>query len=142
MQFQREAGFFRSDTVSNSDLALVVVLKGTQSSPLPVVVSGGGGGTTANVTRVSVNVAAVTLLASNANRVSAFITNYSATATLYVKAGAGPVITPGAESFTGVVKPGQSKFFKTDLHEYSGIITGIWDIADASGAALVTEVLP
>lgn len=141
MKIQKDNQESRTDTVENDDLAVIVVLKGTQSSPIPVIISGGGGGTSSTVTRIPVSIVPVVLLASNGNRVTAFITNNSSTSTLYVLAGTGvPSIAPGAELFSAIVKPG--KAFGTDVHEYSGIIQGIWDTADAAGEALVTEVLP
>ncbi len=127
-------------TVTAAANAEVVVVKGSQSSPIPIV-AGGGGGATSAVTRVAANAASVTLLAANANRVSCGITNSSpGGATLYVKLGAVASLAAGAESYTVPVLPGG--FFKTDPGEYSGIIDGIWSAADANGEALITEVTP
>ena len=51
MKFQRDNLFSRTDTVAAGDLALVVALKGAQSSPLPVTTSttGAATGTTTRV---------------------------------------------------------------------------------------------
>jgi len=134
MGFQGAAS--KTGVPTATELAGVVVVKGAQSTPIPVV-PGTGGGTAAGVTRVAANVAAVTLLAANANRISCSVYNNS-TQNLALKLGANPDIGAGTESFTCILLPGG--FFRTYEGEYNGQITGIWYAADASGEALITEV--
>lgn len=125
------------DTPTSAMHADVVVLKGTESTPLPVIIKNGGA--QATVTRTAANIAAVTLLAANANRVSAGFYN-NATTNLALKLGATPNIGAGTESFTAILLPGG--FFRIGPGEYSGIVTGIWYGADANGECLASEVIP
>lgn len=135
------AAFILAGTPGATDMALVVVLKGEQSTPLPVTVSGGLGSTSV-VTRVAVNVANVTLKAANAARRSLTITNLSTVANLFIKYGATADIGAGTESFTVAIpkfaagSPANGYF----IDDFDGIVDGIWDAADAGGEALVTEV--
>lgn len=125
-------------TPADGEFARVVVLKGEQSTPLPVV-PGIGGGTAATVTRVATNIAAVTLLAANTNRFSAAFYNNS-TQRLALKLGTAPDIGAGTESFTTIIEPGAPPFFLQN-GDYNGEVTGIWFGADASGECLITEVV-
>ena len=78
------------------------------------------------------SITVVTLLASNVNRRGVYITNESASATLYVGFGAGASLT----AYTYVVPPyGQ---ITPDPVAYTGIITGIWSAA--VGNARITEI--
>lgn len=86
---------------------------------------------TSAVTSVNDSASNQTLLASNANRLGATVTNDS-TQILYVKLGA----TATATSYTVRMLPGD--YYEVPFG-YTGIIDGIW-AADASGAARVTEL--
>lgn len=123
----------RTDTVESTDLAVVVALKGSASSALPVAPAASA---TSEVTRVPANAANVTLKAANANRRGLAVQN-SATSNLYLKLGATADLTAGAESYTVKVVPGA--YYEVPFG-YTGIVDGIWDAADATGEALVTEV--
>lgn len=129
--------------VAAGDLALEVVLKGAQSSALPVTIGGTTGSATSTVTRVAANAANVTLLASNANRRGATIWNNSATRALTVKLGATANIGAGTESFTCVLAPintdGIGGYYEIPFN-YTGRIDGIWAGADANGEALIDEI--
>jgi hypothetical protein len=84
----------------------------------------------ATESNVSASASNVTVLALNAARKGAVIYNDSGSY-LYLKLGA----TSSATSFTNKVAPGQS--FQLPVNGYTGIIDGIWDVAD--GTARVTE---
>ena len=85
----------------------------------------------ANSTAVNASVTAVDLLAANSTRRSASIFN-TATTRLYLKCGTGASLT----SFAAYVEPGGYYEVPT---AYTGLITGIWAGADASGRAMITE---
>lgn len=85
-----------------------------------------------NNTSVAVNIAVVALQAANANRLGYSVYNDSLTSYLAVKTGAGATLT----SFTVKLAPGG---YWEMPKNYLGIITGIWDVADAAGAARNTE---
>jgi hypothetical protein len=88
----------------------------------------------ASVTSVAANAGSVTILAGNANRKGAMITNDSVTGTLYLKLGA----VASTTSYTAKLIPGA--YYELPSPVYFGIIDGIWDIA--SGNARVTETTP
>lgn len=144
MKFQRDNLFSRTDTVVSTDLALVVALKGAESSALPVTFTPAAGPTTATVSRVAANAASVTLLAANAARNGATICNNS-NQTLYVKLGTTANIGAGTESFTAILAPKDTNnvggYYEVPFG-YSGRIDGIWAAADAAGEALMTEITP
>ena len=97
-------------------------------------------GTTSGVTRVDVSATNVTLLALNTARISASFCNNAASANLYVKLGATASLGAGTESFT--VKVPAGGLFRLNLYEYSGIVDGIWDTAEAGAECLITEITP
>lgn len=139
----------RTDTVIATDMAQVVVLKGLQSSPLPVTaVTTPAAPATSTVTRVAANAANVTLLAANTDRKGAVIYNNSLTQVLYVKLGATADIGAGTESFSQPLSPVQASpigvggSFILGNGDYTGRIDGIWGGADANGEALITELTP
>lgn len=108
---------------------------GTAANPLHTT-GGSGGASTSVVARVATNVANVTLQAVNAGRIGWAIQN-NATTNLFVKLGAGANIGAGTESFTVRMVP--NAYYELPFG-YTGIIDGIWDGADATGEALVTEL--
>jgi hypothetical protein len=132
----------RPDTVVATDLASVVVLKGAQSSALPVTITSSTGNTTSTVTRVAANAASVTLLASNTNRKGVSFCNNS-NQTLYLKLGTTANIGAGTESFTAILAPkdtnGVGGYYEVPFN-YTGRIDGIWAAADANGECLVDEI--
>lgn len=142
MKFQRNNLYSRTDTVDATDLAQVVVLKGAQSSALPVTPTGNPTAATSTVTRVAANAASVTLLASNTARKGASICNNS-NQSLYVKLGTTANIGAGTESFTAVLAPkdtnGVGGYYEVPFG-YTGRIDGIWAAADAAGEALMDEI--
>lgn len=89
-------------------------------------------GLTANVTNVPASITAVTLLAANPDRHSAYFFNES-TSLLYIKLG----VTPSTTSYTFRVPSNTSQLLLYPT--YLGEVTGIWIGPD--GAARVTEVL-
>lgn len=112
----------------------------------PLVVSGGGGGgggmtqseflaalrsPTGTKTAVASGITSVTILAANANRKGATITNTDANALYLDLSGA----TASSTSYTVAVATGG--YYEVPFG-YSGNITGIW-AADGTGSALVTE---
>lgn len=98
------------------------------AAPLPTR-STGAASTTANV---AANAASVTVLASNANRLRAWLYN-DADKSCYVKFGAAALST----SFTKKLLP--NEFFSVE--GYTGIIDAIWDAAP-TGSMRVTELAP
>jgi len=98
--------------------------------------SGAGQASTSVVTRVATNVASVTLKALNANRLGLTIENH-ATSSLFVKLGAVASLGAGTESFTAEIFP--DGYYEVPFG-YTGVVDGIWDAADATGEALVTEL--
>ena len=130
-------------SVASANLAQAVVLKGNESTPLPVTIGGTTGNATSTVTRVAANAANVTLLAANANRHGATICNHSIK-TLYIKLGATANIGAGTESFTVILVPVDATndiggYYEVPFN-YTGRIDGIWSAADANGEALVDEI--
>lgn len=104
-------------------------LSATDNAVLDTIASNTGKGSSATLADVAGSATSVTLLASNASRIEATITNDS-TADLYVKLGA----TASTTSYT--VKLGQDESYVTD--KYTGVIDGIW--SSATGNARVTEI--
>ena len=98
---------------------------------------GSGGAGTSAITRIPVNLVNVTLLALNANRLGAAIINHATGTILFLKLGAVAVIGAGVESYTVLLVP--NAYYEVPFG-YTGVIDGIWDIADAAGEALITEV--
>jgi len=82
-------------------------------------------------TSVASNAANVTLLAANAARKGAMITNDGSN-NLFVKLGA----TASATSYTAKLIPGA--YYELPSPVYTGIIDGIWDVA--TGSARITEL--
>lgn len=109
------------------------ILGSTTSVP---TTSGPGGSTTSSVTRVATNTASVTLKAANTSRRGLAIENNS-TSNLFIKLGATASITAGSESFT--VRLPIHGYYEVPAG-YTGIVDGIWDAADATGEALITEL--
>lgn len=110
-------------TMANS---LAVTMASDQSA-VPTNEAGAGTGTTSNVASSASN---VTILASNANRKGATVTNDS-TAVLYLKFGA----TASTSSYT--VQVPSMGYYEVPF-KYTGIIDGIW--SSANGNARVTEL--
>jgi len=115
---------------------------GTAGNPLITAGAGGSGMTQAEFiaalksgtgTKTSVNsgTGSVTILASNANRKGASVTNTDANI-LYLDLSGG---TATNASYTAAVASGA--YYEIPFG-YTGLITGIW-AGDGSGAALVTE---
>ena len=88
---------------------------------------------TATLSTVAASVTSVTVLAANANRKKAYIVNNS-TSKLWLAFAA----TASKTAFT--VTLAANAEFETDLQGYTGIITGLWNVA--TGNAQVTEVTP
>lgn len=120
---------------SAANRPLAVALVGTASTALPVT-STGSASSTASTTRVASNAANVTLKAANANRLGLTIFNNSFS-NLFVKLGATANIGAGTESFTIRITP--NSYYEVPAR-WTGIVDGIWDAADATGEALITEL--
>lgn len=86
---------------------------------------------TATLSNVATNVASVSLLAADDDRLGVIIFN-DATTLLMVKFGA----TASATSFTHKIAAGGSWVVPEPL--FTGAIDGIWSGADAAGAARIT----
>lgn len=89
-------------------------------------------GTTATNTTVADSATSGTLLASNAARVSATVTNDSS-ARLYVLYGSG---TASSTSYTFFLDTGETVV----VDDFTGQLTGVWATDPNDGAARVTEV--
>lgn len=87
----------------------------------------------AAVTSQATATAAVDAVAANANRRGLIIENDS-TAKLRIKYGSGAA----AGSFTVSLKSGG--YWEMPLPIYTGVISMIWDVADAGGKAVITEL--
>ena len=125
-----------ADVVDANSRPIVVAIKGNASTPLATT---GGSAVTSSlsaVTRVAANVASVTLKAANAARKGLTVFNNS-TSILYIKLGAVAAIGAGTESFSVKVLAGG--YYEVP-YGWTGIVDGIWDVADAAGEALVTEL--
>lgn len=104
-------------------------LSATDNAVLDTIAANTGRGSSSSLANVSGSATSVQILAANASRLEAIITNDS-TADLYLKLGT----TASTTSYT--VKLGQDESYITD--KYTGRIDGIW--ASATGAARVTEI--
>lgn len=93
--------------------------------------------TTGTTTRQAASASNVTLKAANTSRKGLTIFNNTTAAFLFVKLGATAVITAGSESFT--IKMAPQSYFEIPF-DYTGIVDGIWDSAEASAEALMTEL--
>jgi hypothetical protein len=122
-------------TVAAGDPALEVVVKGEQSSALPVTV-GTGAAATSTLTRTAANAASVQLLAANANRRGATFVNNSVQK-LYLKLGTTASIGAGTESFTAIL---QAEGYYEIPYGYTGRVDGIWAAADANGECIADEI--
>lgn len=83
---------------------------------------------TSTPTRPAASIASITLLAANANRISAYIVNES-TSIMYIKYGA----TASATSYTLILQENETAI----IDDYTGRIDAIW--VAAVGNAQVTE---
>jgi hypothetical protein len=97
-----------------------------RTNPLPIRQNG----TTTALANVAANAGSVTVLASNANRLRAWLYN-DADKSVYVKFGAGAT----AASFTKKLLP--DEFFAVEF--YTGIIDAVWEAAP-TGNLRVTEL--
>ena len=125
-------------TTNNGVLVTSLSVDGTAvdaTSPLPVSTSPTAA-TTAVTARVGLDESSTTLKALNAARRGLAIYNKS-TANLYVKLGATANIGVGTESYA--VRLIADAYYEVPAG-YTGVVDGIWDAADATGAALVTEL--
>jgi hypothetical protein len=93
--------------------------------------------TTGTTTRVAASATNVTLQAANASRRGLTIYNNSVAANLFVKLGATANIGAGTESYAVRIIPGG--YFEVPFF-YTGIVDGIWDVAEAGAEALMTEL--
>jgi hypothetical protein len=87
--------------------------------------------TTSTTSSVASSVTVVTLLAANTSRLGALIYN-DGKKKLHIKLGAGATLT----DFT--VQLDRDDVYELPFPVYTGIITGIWDVAD--GDARITEL--
>ena len=132
--------FIPAFTLSNGTVGTAL---GTAGNPLVTAGTGGGSAmtsaeflanlrsTTGAKTSVNSGIASVTILALNANRKGATITNTDANALLLDLSGG----TASSTSFS--VSIPANGYYEVPFG-YTGLITGIW-AADGAGAALVTE---
>ena len=93
-----------------------------------ISVSGGGSASSSVTSSVASSATSVQLLADNANRVEAVITNDS-TAILYIKLGTGATTS----DYTISLSPNESLI----VDKYNGILHGVWD--SVNGNARITE---
>lgn len=129
-------------------LSQPVYLEGPNVTELAAAIGGGGGGGltqaqflaslrsgTGTKTSVNSGTTSVTILAANANRKGASISNTDAN-TLYLDLSGG---TASATSFTAAMGGGSTlpTYYEVP-YGYTGAITGVWAV-DGTGAALVTE---
>lgn len=108
---------------------------GTTANPLGTA-PGVGQASTSVVTRVATAVVTGTLLALNTSRIGAALYN-NATSNLFIKLGATANIGAGTESYTVRLVP--NAYYEIPAG-YTGIVDGIWDAADGTGEALITEL--
>jgi hypothetical protein len=92
-------------------------------------------GITTTTVRIPTQTVNTILKAADPNRVGCTIFNNS-TANMYVKFGATASIGAGTESFTRQILP--NGYYEVPFF-YTGRIDAIWDAADATGEALITE---
>jgi hypothetical protein len=93
-----------------------------------ISVSGSGSASSSVTSSVASSATSVQLLAANANRVEAVITNDS-TAILYIKLGTGATTS----DYTISLSPNESLI----VDKYNGILHGVW--ASVNGNARITE---
>lgn len=118
------------------DFPLKWIDKGDHYAPLHAiegtVTAAPAAAAAATETNVASSATVVTLAAAG-TRVGIAIYN-DAIYTLYIKLGA------GASSTSFSVKLAPQQFYEMPAPAYQGLISGIWEAADASGAARVTEL--
>lgn len=139
MKQQQDNLVSRDDTVVADDLALVVAVKGSASTPIPITPVAPVAATS-TITRVPSDVVNTTLAAANPARTGLTVYNKS-TANLFLKLEAGADIGVGTESYTVRLVP--DAYYElpfTDSGVWTGVVDGIWDAADATGCALVGEL--
>lgn len=119
---------YQSATLATAPSGTVVATQDIGSGRQVQMVLIGGAGTVTN-SNVASSATSVTLLAANAGRLGATISNDSG-ASCYVKMG----VTASATDF--VVKLGPGSYYEVP-YGYDGRIDGIWDAA--SGTARVAE---
>lgn len=114
--------------------AVDVVILDANGTP---ITSFGGGTSTppsgATLSTVAASNASVTLLAANPARKSFVIYNQTNKTLLVAYANAA-----SANAYTFPV--GRDSAYESRLNDYTGIITGKWDSAGASGQARITEI--
>jgi hypothetical protein len=120
VDYQRIKLIAGADGVNDGDVA--------KGNPLPTKQTGA----TATTANVAANAASVTVLASNASRLRAWLYN-DADKSAYVKFGAGATTA----SFTKKLLP--NEFFPVEF--YTGVLDAIWD-AGPTGSMRVTELAP
>lgn len=120
IHFERVKLTLGADGVNDGDIS--------SANPIPAKEQRAATATLANVAGSATN---VTLLASNASRLGAYVFNDSSAA-LYVKLGA----TASTSSFT--VKVAAGGYLELPHPCYTGILDGIWD--SSTGNARITEV--
>lgn len=90
---------------------------------------------TSSVTAVASSTTSVVLLAANANRIHAHISNALPNKTLFIKLGAAASLA----SFTDAVLTGDAYDVPND---YTGVVSGVWGAGVNAANALVTELSP
>jgi hypothetical protein len=138
------AGRFRAAPVTFPSGTGIEILTDAQGRIQVVVVGtvvvASGVSTSGNVIAVPVNAASVTILAANAARLGATVTNDSQNRALFLRLSAAGAAT--TSSFTVSLAPAAGAAARRDYYEvpfgYTGVIVGIWSGAGA-GNALVTE---
>lgn len=132
----RRAVLLEGVGTAGSSLGGVVSIQGVASgTAVPIsgsITASPSTGATATLTNVNDTASSTTLLAANANRLTATIYNDSPSL-LYVKFGT----TASTTSFN--VRIGAQGFYEIPVPTYTGRIDGIWS-ADASGAARIMEL--
>jgi len=93
-----------------------------------------GPSSTSTTTSITGTTTDQVLLASNPSRKAFYVMNNSKIASLYIYFGA------PASTTVFSVKIGPRLEFVSDQPVYSGDIHGIWDVLDAAGKILVTEL--
>ena len=89
--------------------------------------------TTATPTRITASITTVTILASNANRRTARVTNDSTYGTMYLHYGA------SASNILYTVKLLPQSYYEFDLPIYTGLVTGISSRVDGADSYQVSE---
>lgn len=91
---------------------------------------------TATATRVATSIVSVTIRAAAPASLGGTVWN-GATTNLYLRLGTPAIITPGSERFSVKLVPGA--YYEIPFG-WIGVITGIWDGADAAGYAAVEDL--